>query len=81
MKSKMATTSAAIVPMAIFLYKGSIDWRVGAVAGVGSVLGGYLGARFASSPGAKRYVFYLLVTVLSAELANLVLHYIFKTHG
>jgi uncharacterized membrane protein YfcA len=50
----------AIVPMAIFLYKGSIDWRVGAVAGVGSVLGGYVGARFASSPGAKRQALCLL---------------------
>jgi uncharacterized membrane protein YfcA len=43
--------STAIVPMAIFFYKGSIDWKVGAVAGVGSILGGYLGARFVSSPG------------------------------
>ena len=71
----------AIVAMAIFSYKGSIDWRIGAAAGLGSVLGGYLGARFASSPGAKRYVFYLLVTVLSAELVNLVVHFVFKTFG
>jgi len=71
----------AIVAMAIFSYKGSIDWRIGAAAGLGSLLGGYLGARFASSPGAKQYVFYLLVTVLSAELVNLGVHYVFKTFG
>jgi uncharacterized membrane protein YfcA len=71
----------AIVAMAVFSYKGSIDWRIGAAAGVGSVLGGYLGARFASAPGAKRYVFYLLVTVLSAELVNLAIHYVVGSSG
>jgi uncharacterized membrane protein YfcA len=71
----------ALVAMAIFSYEGSVDWKIGAVAGLGSVIGGYLGARFASAPGAKRYVFYLLVTVLSAELVNLCVHYFFKTHG
>ncbi|HSH99789.1 MAG TPA: sulfite exporter TauE/SafE family protein [Reyranella sp.] len=78
-KAFVAVTTA-IVPMAIFMYKGSINWKVGMAAGVGSVLGGYLGARFASSPRAKQYVFYLLVTVLSAELVNLLMHYILKTH-
>jgi uncharacterized membrane protein YfcA len=71
----------AIVSMVVFSFQGSIDWKIGAVAGVGSVIGGYLGARFASTPGAKRYVFYLLVTVLSAELVNLAVHYFFKALG
>jgi uncharacterized membrane protein YfcA len=71
----------AVVAMVVFSYKGSIDWKVGAAAGLGALLGGYVGARFASSPGAKRYVFYLLVTVLSAELVNLAWHYFFQTHA
>ena len=47
--------------------------------GVGSVAGGILGARLATSPQARKWVFLLLVVVISAELVHLVLHYAFKT--
>lgn len=80
-----AIKSAVLVPvtivaMLVFAYKGSIDWGLGAVLGVGSVLGGLLGAKLAMSPDAKRYVFVLLVVVISAELVHLLWHYVFKTH-
>jgi uncharacterized membrane protein YfcA len=70
-----------IVAMAIFAYKGHIDWTIGAIMGVGSVVGANLGARLATSPAAKKYVFYLLVFVISVELVNLAGHYFFQTHG
>lgn len=79
-----AIKSAALVPttivaMLVFAYKGNVDWTLGAVMGVGSVAGGVLGARLATSPQARKWVFLLLVFVISAELVHLVLHYVFKT--
>jgi uncharacterized membrane protein YfcA len=80
-----AVKSAVLVPvtivaMLVFAYKGNIDWTIGGFMGAGSVLGGILGARLSTSPGAKRYVFALLVIVISAELVHLFWHYAFQTH-
>jgi len=80
-----AVKSAVLVPvtmvaMLVFAYKGNIDWTLGALMGVGSVLGGFLGARLSTSPGAKRHIFALLVVVISAELVHLFWHYAFQTH-
>jgi len=80
-----AIKSAALVPttviaMLVFAYKGNIDWTLGAVMGVGSIVGGLLGARLATSPQARKWVFLLLVVVISLELVHLVMHYVFKTN-
>jgi uncharacterized protein len=81
-----AIKSAVLVPttliaMIVFAYKGDIDWTIGAIMGAGSIAGAYLGARLAASPAAKKYVFYLLVVVISAELVHLTWHYVFQTHA
>lgn len=68
------------VAMAVFATKGDIDWTIGAIMGLGSIAGGMLGARLTMAPRAKRYVFWLLVVVISGELAHLMLHYVFETH-
>jgi uncharacterized membrane protein YfcA len=71
---------STIVAMVVFGYKGDIDWTLGAVLGIGGVIGGILGARLATSPQARRWVFILLVVVISAELVHLTIHYAFGTH-
>jgi uncharacterized membrane protein YfcA len=71
---------STIVAMLVFGYKGNLDWTLGAVMGAGSIAGGSLGARLATSPQARKWVFLLLVVVISAELVHLVIHYGFKTH-
>lgn len=80
-----AIKSAALVPttliaMLVFAYRGDIDWTLGAVMGLGSIAGGVLGVRLATSPQARKYVFRLLVVVILAELVHLATHYVFKTH-
>ena len=80
-----AVKNATLVPttviaMIVFALKGNVDWTLGAIMGIGSVAGGILGARLATSTQARRWVFLLLVFVISAELVHLVLHYVFKTH-
>jgi hypothetical protein len=47
--------------------------------GVGSIAGGIFGARLATSPQARKWVFLLLAVVISAELVHLAIHYVFKT--
>jgi uncharacterized membrane protein YfcA len=80
-----AIKSAALVPttivaMLVFAYKGDIDWTIGAIMGIGSIVGAVLGARLATSPQARRWVFILLVIVIGAELVHLTWHYVFQTH-
>ena len=79
-----AIKSAALVPttmvaMAVFAYRGDVNWTLGAVMGVGSIAGAMLGARLATSPGARTWVFRLLVIVICAELVHLATHYVFAT--
>lgn len=69
----------AVVAMAVFAVKGVVDWEIGAVMGLGSIAGGWLGARWAASPGGRVWVFRLLVVVIAGELVHLVLHYVFRT--
>jgi uncharacterized membrane protein YfcA len=81
-----AIKSAALVPvtiiaMVVFAYKGHVDWTLGAFMGLGGIAGGLLGARLATSPEARRWVFLLLVVVISAELIHLFIHYAFQTHS
>jgi hypothetical protein len=80
-----AVKSAVLVPVTIvaigiFAWRAEIDWTLAALLGLGSVAGGMLGARLATSPGAKRHVYRLLVLVISAELVHLAWHYLFETH-
>ena len=69
----------AVVALLIFAAKGNVDWKLGAVMAVGSIAGGLLGAKLATSPIARVWVFRLLVVVIVGELAHLALHYVFKT--
>jgi uncharacterized protein len=80
-----AIKSAVLVPttliaMIVFAYNGDVNWTLGAIMGAGSIAGGILGAKLSVAPGAKRYVFALLVVVISAELVHLILHYVLQTH-
>ncbi|CAN5297677.1 sulfite exporter TauE/SafE family protein [soil metagenome] len=80
-----AVKTAALVPvtmvaMLMFAYNGNVDWKIGAFMGAGSVVGGLLGARLATSPSARKWVYMLLVIVISGELLHLAMHYVFQTH-
>jgi len=66
--------------MLVFGYKGNLNWTLGAMMGASSIAGGVLGARLAMSLQARRWVFILLVVVITAELVQLTIHYVFKTH-
>jgi len=80
-----ALKSFAIIPstaaaMGYFAYRSDIVWSLGLALGVGSILGGLLGAKLAVSAAAKKWIFWLLVVVISAELVHLAVHYLQQTH-
>lgn len=68
--------SALILPsvlasVLVFQYQAVIDWRIGALLSLGSVFGGYVGARIATSAVAKQIIFWTLGVVLTGEAVNL----------
>lgn len=69
----------SLVAVVLFAADGVIDWRIGLVLALGSIAGGLLGARLATSEAAKVWVYRILVLVIVGELAHLTLHYVFET--
>lgn len=64
-----------IVAMLIFASRGSVDWTLGGVMGLGSIVGAFFGARLAVSDHARRWIVGLLVVVIVGELIQLSIHY------
>ena len=64
----LLATSAA---MLVFVEHQSVDWRIGGLMGIGSLVGGLLGARVAISEHARRWIVSLLVVVIVGELLHL----------
>ena len=61
-----------IVVIAIFQYKGLIDWKIGLILAIGQTLGGWLTANFASKyPQANVWAHRLLIVVVLAAIIKL----------
>ena len=61
-----------IFVLAIFQYKGLIDWKVGAIMAIGQTTGGYLAAQYASKyPKANVWVYRVLVFVVVLAILKL----------
>lgn len=61
------------VSLAVMGFDGDVNWKLGLVMAVGSILGGYIGAKFSMHPLAKIWTYRLLVTIISLELARIIL--------
>lgn len=54
-----------IVVLAIFQYKGLVNWQAGLLIAIGQTLGGYLTAKYASqSPNANKWAYYVLLFIV-----------------
>ncbi len=65
-----------MVAMLVFAADQSINWPIGGAMAVGSVAGGYLGARLSLSEQARRWIVGLLVAVIVGGLIHLSLHFL-----
>ncbi len=63
--------ATTVLPVVIFAWSGSIWWKDGLALSAGSLAGSFYGARLAGYPGARRWVFRLLVAAISLEVVHL----------
>jgi uncharacterized membrane protein YfcA len=62
----------SIVVLAIFHWKGLVDWKAGGIIAIGQMAGGYLAANFASKfPKADVWAYRLLVTIVVLAILKL----------
>jgi hypothetical protein len=70
-----AIKSAVILPsvlasMLVFSFESVINWKIGIILAAGSIFGGFIGARLAMAPAAKKVIFWVLAAVLIAEAGH-----------
>jgi len=54
-----------LVVLAVFQYKGLVNWKAGLLIAIGQTLGGYLTAKYASqSPKANKWAYYVLLAIV-----------------
>jgi len=64
------------IAIAMFWSKGEVRLIEGSVLSVGSIAGGYFGAKLTGQLNARKWAFRILVFVIVLELVNLSWHYI-----
>ena len=75
--AKLANTASAAVALASYAEAGQVHWRLGAIAAVGALAGGFLGARQASVKAARIVrpmlvvvVVLLVLRIVAAEISH-----------
>ena len=62
----------SVVVLAIFHYKGLVDWKAGGIIAIGQMIGGYITAHYASNfPKADLWAYRLLVAIVILALMSL----------
>ena len=63
------------ISLVVFAIDGNVDWRLGGFLAIGSLIGGYVGARFAMHELAKKWTFRFLVGIIVLELIHMAVMY------
>jgi hypothetical protein len=67
----LVVTLYTVLAVAIFAWRGLIDWEIGVLMATGQMLGGYFTAKYASNhPKAGLYAYRLLIIVVIAAIAK-----------
>lgn len=85
LKKANAIKAVAILPMslislAVFAWAREIDWRVGLLLSLGSVIGAWIGATLAVKEWIKIWIYRILIVILTLEIYQLVSRYFFQYH-
>jgi hypothetical protein len=67
----LAILATSAIALAVFSINGEVNWEIGGIMALGSIAGGFLGAKFALNPLAKVWTFRFLVTVILLELIQM----------
>ena len=71
----LAILVTSTIALASFSIKGEVNWEIGGVMALGSVLGAFLGAKLSLNPLAKVWTFRFLVAIILLELIHLGIQY------
>jgi uncharacterized protein len=75
----LALAVSSAMAIGLFSLDGQIDWTIGGLMGLGSVVGAYIGAKLAMHSFAKIWAFRLLVTIIALELIHMGVTYFHHT--
>ena len=67
----LAILATSAIALAVFSINGEVNWEIGGIMALGSIVGAFLGAKFALNPLAKVWTFRFLVTVILLELIHM----------
>ena len=65
----------SVVSLGVFFMKGEINWTAGLVLSAGSIIGSYVGSRFAVQEKSKVWIFRIIKMVLLVEMVTLILRH------
>ena len=71
----LAILLTSIIALASFSVKGQVNWEIGGLMAIGSIVGAFLGAKLSLNPLAKVWTFRFLVVVILLELIHLGIQY------
>ena len=66
---------ASILSIPIFFLEGQIAWGPGILLALGSTAGSWYAAKIAIEPWIKKWIYFLLITVVSIELITMIIEY------
>lgn len=71
----LAILVTSMIALVSFSIEGDVNWEIGGVMAVGSIVGAFLGAKLSLNPVAKIWTFRFLVAVILLELIHMGIQY------
>lgn len=68
----------SLVSLLIFAYNGLINWQIGLVLSIGSFFGGYWGSKIAHMENVKKWVYRILIVIITFEIITLIIKLFFR---
>jgi uncharacterized membrane protein YfcA len=68
----------SLVSLLIYAYNGLINWQIGLVLSIGSFFGGYWGSKMAHLENVKKWVYRILIGIITFEIITLVIKLFFR---
>ena len=65
--------TVGFVSIIIFLFSGKVDWTIGILLSIGSILGSYVGSKFAMQESSRKWVFIIIKLIIAMELISLMI--------
>lgn len=71
----LVVLATGAIALAVFSIKDEVNWELGGIMALGSIVGAFFGAKFALNPLAKVWTFRFLVAVIVLELIHMGMQY------